>query len=137
LISFDLVPRLLTLSVFVPSSCSSSSPLCYFVGLALSAFGVAEGDAAAGLTTGLGFVAGAVSAGVAGEDELAGDTGDGLAAVGVELSADSVAQPTANRIVESDSANSAARVILEVVIVVVPRFSRIEKRDDNCPSADS
>lgn len=98
---------------------------------------VGEGDAAAGgLAAGLGLVAGVVSAGVVGDDEVAGDAGEGLAAVGVELTAGSAAQPTANRIVESVKVNSAARVIFEVVIVVVPRFSKIEKRDDNCPGAD-
>jgi len=98
---------------------------------------VAEGDAAAaGLAAGLALVAGAVSVGVVGVDEIAGDAGDGLAAVGVELTAGSAAQPTANRIVESVRVNRAARVIFEVFIVVVPRFSKIEKRDDNCPMAD-
>lgn len=122
---------------FVPSSCASSVPARYFVAAGLVPLGVAEGDAAAaGLTAGLDLAAGAVSAGVAGEDELAGETGDGLAAAGVELSAGSVAQPTANRIVERVRVNKAARVIFEVVIMVVPRFSKIEKRHDNCPSAD-
>lgn len=85
---------------------------------ALLALGVAAGDATGeGLGTGLGLVAGTVSVPAVGEDDMAGDTGEGLAAVGVELAAGSVAQPAANRIVESVRANSAVRVMFEVVIV--------------------
>jgi len=108
-------------------------PARYFTPLA---FG--EGDAAGdGLRTGLAVVSGACCVGVLCE---AGVVGDGLAAVGVELTAGSVAQPAANRIDESVRVSSAARritLVFEVVILFMPRFfSKFEKRDDNCPSAD-
>jgi hypothetical protein len=82
---------------------------------------VADGDAAgAGLRTGLGLVAGAVSIGLLGEDDVAGV---GLATVGVELTAGSVAQPAANKIDESERTRIAVRVVtFGVVIIFVPRF---------------
>jgi len=101
------------------------------------AFGVADGEATgAGLTTGLGLLAGGFSTGAAGADVAAGD---GVAAVGVEFVAGSAAQPAARASAERVSVKRAVRVIVfmfGVVIVFVPRFSKIEKRDDNCPRAD-
>ena len=87
------------------------------------AFG--EGDAADdGLRTGLGAVSGVFCVGVLWED---GAAGDGLAAVGVELTAGSVAQPAANRIEESVRVKSAVRritLMFEVVMIFVPRFQQ-------------
>jgi hypothetical protein len=74
-------------------------------------------------------VAGAVTAGL----------GEGLALDGVELASGSVAQPAANRIEDSVSTRIALRLItvmFGVVITFVPRFSKIEKRGDNCPSSN-
>ena len=84
-------------------------------------FGVTAGDTAGeGLAAGLGLVAGAVTAGL----------GEGLALAGVELASGSVAQPAANRIEESVKTRIALRLItvmFRVVILFVPRFSKIVK----------
>ncbi|MBC8032089.1 MAG: hypothetical protein H7Z16_18540 [Pyrinomonadaceae bacterium] len=93
----------------------------YFAPLA---FGVADA-AGEGLGTGVALVAGAFSVGVLGEDDVAGV---GLATVGVELTAGSEAQPAASKSEESVRTKSAVRLIafmFRVVIVFVPRFSKI------------
>lgn len=104
--------------------CSQLFRLRYFTPLA---FG--EGDAAGdGLRTGLAVVSGVFCVGVLwGVPWEDGVAGDGLAAVGVELTAGSVAQPAANRIEESVRVKSAVRrttLMFDVVILLVPRFQQ-------------
>lgn len=95
-------------------------PFAYFV------FSLGEGDAVGeGLTAVLGLVAGAVPVALLGalEFEL--------------LAGSSVAQPAAKtsaRIIES---RSAARLAIFIfgLLIFLPRSSKIEKRDDDCPDA--
>jgi len=97
-----------------------------------------EGDAAsAGLAAGLGLLAGALSVAPLGEADV---DGDGLAVFGeFELSTGSVAQPAANTIENIVRSRSAVRLIMfmfGVLISFLPRSSKIEERDDNCPAAN-
>jgi hypothetical protein len=90
-----------------------------------------DGDAA-----GLGLFTGALTVAL-GEGE---PDSEGLAVFGeVELSTGSVAQPTANTIENVARSNIAVRLIMcmfGLLIDFLPRSSKIEKRDDNCPAAD-
>jgi hypothetical protein len=96
---------------------------------------LAAGDAAGeGLATGLGVVTGVVTV-TLGD----GDAAAGLAVGVVESLTFSLEQPTANAIETVVSRRSAARLILfifEVVITLLPRSSKIEKRDDDCSNAN-
>jgi hypothetical protein len=93
---------------------------------------VGEGDAVAeGLATGLG---------VSGVPMGDGDVDDeGLAVFGaLELLTGSVAQPAANTSENVVRSTRAARLIMfvfGVLICFLPRFRKIEKRDDNCATA--
>lgn len=80
----------------------------------------AAGDAAGdGFTTGLGFVDGAFSVGVTGDDTVAGDevAAAGVAAAGVVLVAGSVAHPAAKRTEESVNARIAVRLITVMFVI--------------------
>ena len=92
-----------------------------------------EADAAGdGLATRLGLFKGVLP--VAG-----GVAGDGLAVLGaLELLTGSVAQPAANKIDNIVRSRSAVRLIMFMfgVLIFLPRSSRIEKRDYDCPTVD-
>lgn len=111
---------------------SSPFHLRYFAPFALAGEGDAVGE---GLAAGLELVAGAVVP--LGEADV---DGDGLAVFGgFELLTGSAAQPAANTIENVVRSRSAVRLIMfsfGVVISFFPRFSKIEKRDDNCPVAN-
>jgi hypothetical protein len=107
------------------------SHLRHFVAPGL-AFG--EGDATGeGLTAGLGLTAGALPASPLGDGEV---EGEGLRVFGeFDSLAESVAQPTANtveNIIRPRSAMRLNKFTFGVVISFSPRFSKIEKRDDDC-----
>jgi hypothetical protein len=92
-----------------------------------------EADAAGeGLAAGLGAFTGVLT--------VAGDVdGEGLAVFGVfESLTGSVAQPAANTIDNIVRSRSAVRLIMVVfgVLIFLPRSSKIEKRDDDCSTAD-
>ncbi len=108
-----------------------------FAYLAPGVLALGEDDAAGeGLAAGLGLFAGAFAV-APGEGDV--DT-VGLAALGVfESLAGSVAQPAANAM-ETIVRSSAVRLIMlmfGVLISLSPRSSKIEKRDDDCPAANS
>ena len=129
----DGVPRLLTFSDLLSLSRFYSSPLQlrYFSPLGLA---VGEGEAAGeGLAAGLDLVAGAVRVVSLGEADV---DGAGLAVFGeFELLTGSAAQPAANTIEDIVRRITAVRLIMfsfDVVISLLPRSSKIEKRDDDC-----
>lgn len=103
--------------------------ICYLVSGVLA---LGEADAAGeGLATGLGLFTGVPVAG--------GVDGEGLALLGaVELLTGSAAQPAANTIDNIVRSRSAVRLIMFTfgVLIFLPRSSEIEKRDDDCPTAN-
>ncbi len=102
---------------------------------ALGVFALGEGDAAGeGLRLGLGLFAGALPVAPLVEGEL---DGDGLAVAG-EFELLTGSQPAANTIERIVRRRRAARLIMfifGVLISFLPHFSKIEKRDNNCPVA--
>jgi uncharacterized ion transporter superfamily protein YfcC len=94
---------------------------------------VGEGDAAGeGLAAGLALVAGAVPVAL-GEDD-----GDDFVAGAFELLSVSVVQPIAKAIAKIDGSSSVVRPInfISSLLIGLPRSSKIEKRDDDCPDAN-
>jgi hypothetical protein len=93
------------------------------------AFGA--GDAAGdGFTAGLGLLAGVLSLGAVGEDDMAGE---GLAVLEeFELTAGS--QPAANNTENVARSKTAVRLIRLVfeILICFPRSNKIEKRNDDC-----
>jgi hypothetical protein len=94
---------------------------------------VGEGDAAGeGLAAGLGFVAGGAVVSPAGEAVVVGDD------VGLfEFEFVAGSQPTTNAIARIVGRRSAVRPISFIfgILIGLPRSSKIEKQDDNCPDA--
>ena len=100
------------------------------------ALALGEGDVVGeGVAAGLELVAGAVSVAPLGEADV---DGAGLAVFGeFELLAGS--QPAANPIETIVISRSAVRLIMFIfglLIIFLPRSSKIEKRDDDCPTAN-
>lgn len=116
-----------------PRCYSSRFTSAYFVPGAL-AFG--ETDALGeGLAAGLGLLTGAVSVAPLVDVEVVG-VGVGVAGVFELLS---VAQPAAKMIENVVTSSSAVRLkmlMFVVVIIFLPRSSKIVKRDDDCPNAN-
>jgi hypothetical protein len=93
---------------------------------------VGEGDAAGdGLAAVPGLVAAGAAVSPAGEDVVAGDD-DVLAGEFVLVAGSQAAANAMTRIVVS---KSVARLVSFIfgLLIVLPRWNKIEKRDDDCP----